>query len=93
VTNTFMTATGPITSVADQSIQLGDGGVGVVFDMQAYKAVKFMTFFAGARIWSTRETLTACRRDAVAPPRRLCRWRTSTRRASAWRFQRPRFAG
>ena len=30
VTNTFMTATGPITSVADQSIQLGDGGVGVV---------------------------------------------------------------
>jgi hypothetical protein len=47
VTNTFVTATGPITSVADQSIQLGDGGVGVVFDMQAYKAVKFMTFFAG----------------------------------------------
>jgi hypothetical protein len=47
VTNTFITATGPITSVADQSIQLGDGGVGVVFDMQAYKAVKFMTFFAG----------------------------------------------
>jgi hypothetical protein len=47
VTNTFMTATGPVTSVADQSIQLGDGGVGMVFDMQAYKAVKFMTFFAG----------------------------------------------
>jgi hypothetical protein len=47
VTNTFMTATGPVTSVGDQSIQLGDGGVGVVFDMQAYKAVKFMTFFAG----------------------------------------------
>src|SRR5262245_65934004 len=46
VTNTFMTATGPVTSVADQSIQLGDGGVGAVFDMQAYKAVKFMTFFA-----------------------------------------------
>ena len=46
VTNTFMTATGPVTSVGDQSIQLGDGGVGVVLDMQAYKAVKFMTFFA-----------------------------------------------
>ncbi len=46
VTNTFMAASGPVTSVADQSIQLGDGGVGVVFDMQAFKAVKFMTFFA-----------------------------------------------
>src|SRR5262249_26411850 len=46
VTNTFMGATGPVTSVVDQSIQLGDGGVGMVFDMQAYKAVKFMTFFA-----------------------------------------------
>jgi hypothetical protein len=46
VTNTFMTATGPVTSVADQSIQLGDGGVGAVFDLQAFKAVKFMTFFA-----------------------------------------------
>jgi hypothetical protein len=47
VTNTFVTATGPVTSVVDQSVQLGDGGVGMVFDMQAYKAVKFMTFFAG----------------------------------------------
>jgi len=46
VTNTFMAASGPVTSVVDQSIQLGDGGVGVVFDMQAFKAVKFMTFFA-----------------------------------------------
>jgi hypothetical protein len=46
VTNTFMTAAGPVTSVADQSIQLGDGGVGAVFDLQAFKAVKFMTFFA-----------------------------------------------
>jgi len=47
VTNTFMTASGPLTSTADQSIQLGDGGVGLILDMQAYKAVKFMTFFAG----------------------------------------------
>ncbi|HKQ74339.1 MAG TPA: hypothetical protein VJ810_11665 [Blastocatellia bacterium] len=46
VRNTFRTATGPVTSVVDQSVQLGDGGVGVVFDMQAFKAVKFMTFFA-----------------------------------------------
>src|SRR5262249_61030608 len=46
VTNTFRTATGTVTQVVDQSIQLGDGGVGGVFDMQAYKAVKFMTFFA-----------------------------------------------
>ena len=46
VTNTFRTAAGPVTSVVDQSIQLGDGGVGAVFDMQAFKAVKFMTFFA-----------------------------------------------
>ncbi|MBO0861467.1 MAG: hypothetical protein J2P21_23845 [Chloracidobacterium sp.] len=46
VTNTFNTATGPVTQVVDQSIQLGDGGVGMVMDMQAYKAVKFMTFFA-----------------------------------------------
>jgi len=57
VTNTFMTATGPVTSVADQSIQLGDGGVGAVFDMQAYKAVKFMTFFAaGAYLLNPRNT-------------------------------------
>jgi hypothetical protein len=46
VTNTFNTAAGPVTQVVDQSIQLGDGGVGMVMDMQAYKAVKFMTFFA-----------------------------------------------
>jgi hypothetical protein len=57
VTNTFMTATGPVTSVADQSIQLGDGGVGAVFDMQAYKAVKFMTFFAaGTYLLNPRNT-------------------------------------
>jgi hypothetical protein len=57
VTNTFMTATGPVTSVADQSIQLGDGGVGAVFDLQAYKAVKFMTFFAaGTYLLNPRNT-------------------------------------
>jgi hypothetical protein len=57
VTNTFMTATGPVTSVADQSIQLGDGGVGAVFDMQAYKGVKFMTFFAaGTYLLNPRNT-------------------------------------
>jgi hypothetical protein len=46
VKNTFLTATGPVPQVLDQSIQLGDGGVGAVFDLQAFKAVKFMTFFA-----------------------------------------------
>src|SRR5262249_60140725 len=51
VKNTFMTATGTVTQVVDQSIQLGDGGVGAVFDMQAYKAVKFMTFFAAGTLF------------------------------------------
>src|SRR5215468_12564403 len=57
VTNTFKTATGTVTQVVDQSIQLGDGGVGAVFDMQAYKAVKFMTFFAaGTYLLNPRNT-------------------------------------
>jgi len=57
VTNTFRTATGTVTQVVDQSIQLGDGGVGAVFDMQAYKAVKFMTFFAaGTYLLNPRNT-------------------------------------
>ena len=57
VTDTVTTATGPATSVVDQSIQLGDGGVGVVFDMQAFKAVKFMTFFgAGTYLVNPRNT-------------------------------------
>src|SRR5262249_58928501 len=50
-------ATGTVTEVVDQSIQLGDGGVGAVFDMQAYKAVKFMTFFAaGTYLLNPRNT-------------------------------------
>src|SRR5262249_23071645 len=57
VTNSFRTATGTVTQVVDQSIQLGDGGVGAVFDMQAYKAVKFMTFFAaGTYLLNPRNT-------------------------------------
>src|SRR5215475_13289916 len=57
VTNTFLGAAGPATQVVDQSIQLGDGGVGMVFDMQAYKAVKFMTFFAaGTYLLNPRNT-------------------------------------
>src|SRR5262249_48320279 len=57
VTDTVMTANGPVTQIVDQSIQLGDGGVGVAFDMQAYKAVKFMTFFmAGTYLINPRNT-------------------------------------
>ncbi|HZS06109.1 MAG TPA: hypothetical protein VFD58_14815 [Blastocatellia bacterium] len=57
VTDTVMTANGPVTQVVDQSIQLGDGGTGVAFDVQAYKAVKFVTFFgAGTYLLNPRNT-------------------------------------
>ncbi len=57
VTDTVTTATGPVTQVVDQSIQLGDGGYGVVFDMQAFKAVKFLTFFgAGTYLVNPKNT-------------------------------------
>ncbi|MFN0107720.1 MAG: hypothetical protein ACKVZH_02620 [Blastocatellia bacterium] len=46
VTDTVPTVGGNVTRVVDQSIQLGDGGVGLILDMQAYKAIKFLTFFA-----------------------------------------------
>lgn len=57
VTDTVQTSTGPSTRVVDQSIQLGDGGVGLILDMQAYKAIKFLTFFtAGTYLINPRNT-------------------------------------
>lgn len=47
VTNTTTSATGvKVTRAVDQSIQLGDGGYGIVADFQAYKAVKRVTLYA-----------------------------------------------
>lgn len=47
VTNTTTSATGVTTTRAvDQSIQLGDGGYGIVADFQAYKAIKRVTLYA-----------------------------------------------
>ena len=47
VVNTTTSATGVTTTRAvDQSIQLGDGGFGMVADFQAYKAVKRVTLYA-----------------------------------------------
>jgi hypothetical protein len=46
VTDTVITANGPVTRVVDQSIQLGDGGYGMVADFQAYKAIKRTTLYA-----------------------------------------------
>jgi hypothetical protein len=46
VRDTVMTATGPVTQVVDQSIQLGDGGSGIVLDMAAFKNVWRTTLYA-----------------------------------------------
>ena len=48
VKNTVNTPEGPKTLVADQSIQLGDGGTGIVFDAQAFKIVRRTTLFLAA---------------------------------------------
>lgn len=48
VTDTVITARGPVTQVVDQSIQLGDGGWGISLDTQAYKAIKRTTLYASA---------------------------------------------
>jgi hypothetical protein len=46
------------TALADQSIQLGDGGVGFSIDMQAYRPLKFgtMGYVAGSYLFNPRET-------------------------------------
>ncbi|MCA1849877.1 MAG: hypothetical protein LC672_02190, partial [Acidobacteria bacterium] len=46
VKDTVQTPTGPREIVVDQSIQLGDGGWGLVFDAQAFKVVKRTTLYA-----------------------------------------------
>jgi hypothetical protein len=46
VRDTVTTAAGPATQVVDQSIQLGDGGTGIVLDMQAFKRVWQTTLYA-----------------------------------------------
>lgn len=46
VRDTVNTPQGPVTRVVDQSIQLGDGGYGMVVDFQAYKAIKSSRVFA-----------------------------------------------
>ena len=48
VTDTTITANGPVTSIVDQSIQLGDGGWGIPLDVQAYKQVGRTTLYASA---------------------------------------------
>jgi hypothetical protein len=48
VTDTVMTPNGLVTSVVDQSIQLGDGGWGIPLDLQAYKRIKKTTLYASA---------------------------------------------
>ncbi len=57
VTDTVMTAKGPVTSVVDQSIQLGDGGWGIPLEVQAYKRIKKTTLYAsGTYLINPRDT-------------------------------------
>ena len=46
VQDTVYTMQGPVTSTVDQSIQLGDGGWGIVGSTEMFKAVKQATFYA-----------------------------------------------
>lgn len=48
VMDTRYTAEGNITSIVDQSIQLGDGGWGIVGSVEMFKAVKQATFYGSA---------------------------------------------
>lgn len=48
VKNTVLTATGVRRSVVDQSIQPGDGGVGVTLDIAAFKGISRFTLFGAA---------------------------------------------
>jgi len=57
VTDTVLTTNGPVTSVVDQSIQLGDGGWGIPLDVQAYKRIKATTLYAsGTYLLNPRNT-------------------------------------
>jgi hypothetical protein len=56
-TDTVNTPAGPVTRVVDQSIQPGDGGYGVVADVQAYKAIRRVTLYAsGSYLANPRNT-------------------------------------
>ena len=46
--DTVNTPTGPLTRAVDQSIQPGDGGVGLITDVQAFKVVGRTTLFGTA---------------------------------------------
>lgn len=55
--STVETATGPVRRVNDQSIQPGDGGVGIILDTQAFKGVGRATlFFSGTYLINPRNT-------------------------------------
>jgi hypothetical protein len=57
VINTVTTPTGPVTRAVDQSIQPGDGGTGLIADVQAFKVVGKATLFAtGVYLFNPRET-------------------------------------
>ena len=57
VTDTVQTATGPRTVVVDQSIQLGDGGWGVVFTTDMYKRLWKTTLYgSGVYLFNPRNT-------------------------------------
>lgn len=56
-TDIINTVNGPVRRVADQSIQLGDGGLGVVFSTEAFKVVRKATFFlSGVYLVNPRNT-------------------------------------
>ncbi len=55
--STVNTPTGPVTRVVDQSIQPGDGGVGLIADVQAFKVVGKATLFTtGVYLFNPRNT-------------------------------------
>lgn len=57
VTDTVQTATGPRTIVVDQSIQLGDGGWGLVFSTDMYKRLWRTTLYgSGVYLVNPRDT-------------------------------------
>jgi hypothetical protein len=57
VIDTVNTPTGPVTRAVDQSIQPGDGGTGLIADVQAFKVVGKATLFAtGVYLFNPRNT-------------------------------------
>ena len=52
VTDSFLTLAGPEERTVDQSIQLGDGGFGIVFEASAFKMLKNVTLFSSVNYLS-----------------------------------------